>query len=107
MNRTGDKFVAYTGKNFQLFDGNNLELLKTFQAEMPVVPVVFGESEKIVVGGTDRGCAIVFDTNSEELLQKLEYPCSGLVQPVSVSFDVLIYRCLLKLNRQLLFLIDI
>ncbi|KAJ3856739.1 hypothetical protein EV368DRAFT_61420 [Lentinula lateritia] len=55
LNNTSNKFVAYTGKNFQLYRLSSLELLKTFTAETPVVLfpkyVVFGELEKIIVGG--------------------------------------------------------
>ncbi|KAJ3769382.1 WD40-repeat-containing domain protein, partial [Lentinula raphanica] len=87
LNRAGDKFVAYTGKNFQLYHLGNLEILKTFIAEMPVVfypkQVVFGESESIIVGGSDHGCALVFDVESERLIQTLQYPGGNLVQPIS------------------------
>ncbi|KAJ3746903.1 WD40-repeat-containing domain protein [Lentinula raphanica] len=87
LNRTSDKFVAYTRKNFQLYRLGNLEMLKTFNAETPVVfypkQVVFGESESIVVGGTDRGCALVYDVESERIIQTLQYPGGNLVQPVS------------------------
>ncbi|KAJ3766492.1 WD40-repeat-containing domain protein [Lentinula raphanica] len=87
LNHTSDKFVAYTGKNFQLYRLANLEILKTFTAETPVVfypkQVVFGESERIIVGGTDRGCALVYDVESEGIIQSLKYPSGNLVQPVS------------------------
>ncbi|KAJ3809721.1 WD40-repeat-containing domain protein [Lentinula aff. lateritia] len=82
-----DKFVAYTGKNFQLYRLGNLEILKNFTAEAPLVlfpkQVVFGESETIVVGGTDRGCVLVYDVETEEVIQRLNYPDGSLVQPVS------------------------
>ncbi|KAH7873339.1 WD40-repeat-containing domain protein [Lentinula edodes] len=87
LNYTADKFVAYTGKNFQLYRLSNLEILKTFIAEAPLVffpkQVAFGESETIVVGGTDRGFALVYDVESEEMVQKLSYPRGNLVQPVA------------------------
>ncbi|KAJ3849816.1 hypothetical protein EV368DRAFT_67119, partial [Lentinula lateritia] len=87
MNQMTNKFVAYTGKSFQLYCLGSLELIKTFRAETPVVLfpkcVVFGETENIVVGGTDCSCALVYDVGSEEVLQTLSYPCGGLVQPVS------------------------
>ncbi|KIK50921.1 hypothetical protein GYMLUDRAFT_182088 [Collybiopsis luxurians FD-317 M1] len=89
LSKASDKFLAYTGQNFQLFNHSNLKVLKTFYAEIPLVlfpkHVVFGESENIVVGGSDQGGALVFDANTEEMIQRLEYPCGGLVQPVSVS----------------------
>ncbi|KAJ3859369.1 hypothetical protein EV359DRAFT_86484 [Lentinula novae-zelandiae] len=88
MNQTTNKFVAYTGKSFQLYHLGSLELIKTFRAETPAVLfpkcVVFGETENIVVGGTNRACALVYDVGSEEVLQTLSYPCGGLVQPVSM-----------------------
>ncbi|KAJ3797279.1 WD40-repeat-containing domain protein [Lentinula boryana] len=87
LNHTADKFVTYTGKNFQLYRLGNLEILKNFTAEAPVVSfpkqVAFGELETIVVGGTDRGCALVYNIESEEVVQRLSYPGGSLVQPVS------------------------
>ncbi|KAJ3753453.1 hypothetical protein EV360DRAFT_87781 [Lentinula raphanica] len=87
LNHASDKFVAYTGKNFQLYRLGNLEILKTFTAEAPAVlypkQVVFGESERVIVGGTDRGCALVYDVESEGIIQKLGYPAGTLVQPVT------------------------
>ncbi|KAJ3846144.1 hypothetical protein EV368DRAFT_89501 [Lentinula lateritia] len=87
LNCTSDKFVAYTGKNFQLYRLSNLEILKTFIAEAPLVffpkQVAFGEADTIVVGGTDRGFALVYDVESEEMVQKLSYPRGNLVQPVA------------------------
>ncbi|KAJ3885699.1 WD40-repeat-containing domain protein [Lentinula edodes] len=87
LSNTSKHFVAFTGKNFQLYRLGSLELLKTFTTETPVVlfpkHVTFGELENIVVGGTDRGCALVYDVNSEEVLQTLSYPRGGLVQPVA------------------------
>ncbi|KAJ3805456.1 WD40-repeat-containing domain protein [Lentinula aff. lateritia] len=87
LNQTTSKFVAYTGKSFQLYRLGSLELVKTFEAETPLVlflkQVTFGESENIVVGGTDRGRAVVYDVNCEETLRTLSYPRGGLVQPVS------------------------
>lgn len=89
MSNTSNKFVAYTGKNFHLYRLASLELLKTYSAETPVVmfskTVAFGESENIIVGGTDRGHALIYEVNMEELLQTLTYPRGGLVQPVTVS----------------------
>ncbi|KAJ3833536.1 WD40-repeat-containing domain protein [Lentinula raphanica] len=87
LNRASDKFVAYTGKNFQLYRLGNLEILKNFTAEAPAVlypkQVIFGESERVIVGGTDRGCALVYDVESERVIQTLKYPAGSLVQPVS------------------------
>ncbi|KAH7880261.1 WD40-repeat-containing domain protein [Lentinula edodes] len=87
LSNTSNKFVAYTGKNFHLYRLASLELLKTYSAETPVVmfskTVAFGESENIIVGGTDRGHALIYEVNTEELLQTLTYPRGGLVQPVT------------------------
>ncbi|KAJ3766720.1 hypothetical protein FB446DRAFT_793851 [Lentinula raphanica] len=74
LNRTSDKFVAYTGKNFQLYR------LANFARKL-------GDVEDIqcgnTVGGTDRGCALVYDVESERIIQTLQYPGGNLVQPVS------------------------
>ena len=98
LNRGSDRFVAYTGKNFQLYRLGNLEILKNFTAEAPAVlypkQVVFGESERVIVGGTDRGCALVYDVESEGVIQTLRYPSGSLVQPVSVCLVVSFTLCL-------------
>ncbi|KAJ3887130.1 hypothetical protein GG344DRAFT_81035 [Lentinula edodes] len=87
LSNTSNKFVAHTGKNFHLYRLASLELLKTYSAETPVVmfskTVAFGESENVIVGGTDRGHALIYEVNMEELLQTLTYPRGGLVQPVT------------------------
>ncbi|KAJ4475986.1 hypothetical protein C8J55DRAFT_490266 [Lentinula edodes] len=87
LSNTSNKFVAYTGKNFHLYRLASLELLKTYSAKTPVVmfskTVAFGESKNIIVGGTDRGHALIYEVNTEELLQTLTYPRGGLVQPVT------------------------
>ncbi|KAJ4501303.1 hypothetical protein C8R41DRAFT_913298 [Lentinula lateritia] len=77
MNLTTNKFVAYTGKSFQLYRLGSLELVKTFKTELPLVlfpkQVAFGELENNVVGRSDRGCALVYDVNSEETISLLEH----------------------------------
>ena len=57
---------------------NNFELVCTFEGENPLVcypmHAVFTEDGHLLVGGTDRGCAIVYDIESGNSMQVLEYP---------------------------------
>ena len=68
---------------------DTLELVRTFEGENPIVRylkhAVFAEGGRLLVGGTDRGCAIVYDTGSGNSAQTLEYLRGGLVQHVAVN----------------------
>ena len=68
---------------------NTLELIRKFQGESPIVRfskhAVFVEDGGLLVGGTDRGCAVVYETSSGNAVQTLEYPRGGLVQFVAVN----------------------
>lgn len=82
--------MAWTGANeFELYRLNDMELLQVFKGMATTAHfprhVVFGENDNAVVGGTDAGCALVFDIGSPDVVQKLNYPEGGLVQQVAVS----------------------
>ena len=61
-----------------MFKLSTLELVRTFEGENPVVRyskhAVFTEDGRLLVGGTDRGCAMVYDAGHGNLVQTLEYP---------------------------------
>lgn len=70
---------------FRLEDNEHIQ---TYVSEKPRVFVVrdaaFSEDGLVFVGGTDNGVATVFNVKSGAIVQTLEYPGGGLVQPVAV-----------------------
>ena len=72
-----------------MFKLDTLELVRTFAGETPIAPytkrAVFIEDGQLLVGGTDRGYAVIYDTDSSHLIQTLEYSRGGLVQHVAVN----------------------
>ncbi|KAJ3766051.1 WD40-repeat-containing domain protein [Lentinula raphanica] len=87
LNSTSDCFVAWTGQNFDMFTFDNLAFVRTFVGRPPLVHfpkhIVFVEAGEKVVGGTDAGHAILYDTRTGKRKQILEYPRGGLVQQVA------------------------
>ncbi|KAJ3745950.1 WD40-repeat-containing domain protein, partial [Lentinula raphanica] len=83
-----DRFVAWTGQNFDMFTLSNLAFVRTFVGRAPLVHfpkhVAFVEAGEKVVGGTDAGHAILYDVRTGREKQILNYPRSGLVQQVAV-----------------------
>ncbi|KAE9383058.1 WD40 repeat-like protein, partial [Gymnopus androsaceus JB14] len=90
IDRSSAHFVAHTGRDFQLFELSSLNHIRTYRGPSPVVlfpkQVAFAENDAKIVGGTDKGKAVVYDSQLGTVVQILEYPKGGLVQPVSVSF---------------------
>jgi hypothetical protein len=88
MNGSGKRFVAWTGEDFKMFRLEDNEHIQTYVGEKPKVFVVrdaaFSEDGLVFVGGTDNGVATVFNVKSGAIVQTLEYPGGGLVQPVAV-----------------------
>ncbi|KAJ4489574.1 WD40-repeat-containing domain protein [Lentinula edodes] len=80
-------FVACTGADFQMLRLDTIEHIQTFSGPDPVVrfPKVatFSEDGAVLIGGTDRGHAMVFDVQSGANVQPLKYAKGGLVQPVA------------------------
>ncbi|KAI3998090.1 hypothetical protein K525DRAFT_275625 [Schizophyllum commune Loenen D] len=81
MMRSGTKFLAYTGDEFELIDlAEGRKCLKVFSVgprnSLPPKHAVFNKNDTIVVCGTDEGYASVFDVSTSLLLQRLEsrYP---------------------------------
>ncbi|KAF9025508.1 hypothetical protein BDZ89DRAFT_921436, partial [Hymenopellis radicata] len=90
VNESSDAFVSMNGQDFELYRRDSLchtSLLCTLPCDPPLVrypkQVAFVEGSKLVVGGTDRGKANVYDTASKQLVGTLDYPLGGLVQPVA------------------------
>ncbi|KAJ3759354.1 WD40-repeat-containing domain protein, partial [Lentinula raphanica] len=82
-----DSFVAWTGNNFNLFNLNDLAHVRTFEGKPPTVlfpkRAVFVEHGNKLVGGTDRGYALLYDRATGKKVQVLDYPRGGLVQQVT------------------------
>lgn len=47
--------------------------------------MALGEGGEVLLAGTDKGCALLYDVVDGKVLQSLEYPKGGLVQQVAVS----------------------
>ncbi|KAJ3831545.1 WD40-repeat-containing domain protein [Lentinula raphanica] len=82
------RFVASTGYGFHLFDSNNLHYIRSFAHEIdPRTPypcqVTFGEDGSKVVGGTDQGEALLFNSHSGLLEQRMKCPTDELIQAVT------------------------
>ncbi|KAJ3719012.1 hypothetical protein C8R42DRAFT_723515 [Lentinula raphanica] len=68
LDQSSKYFVAWTTEGFQIHD------LETRR---------FGEEDHVIIGGTDRGCALVYNVSTGTVMQTLAYPRGGLVQHVS------------------------
>ncbi|KAJ3754663.1 hypothetical protein EV360DRAFT_86635 [Lentinula raphanica] len=88
MDQTSSRFVASTGYGFHLFDSNTLRYIRSFAYDIdPRTPfpcqITFGENGSKVVGGTDQGEALLFDSHSGLLEQRLKCPTDELIQAVT------------------------
>ncbi|KAJ3758819.1 WD40-repeat-containing domain protein [Lentinula raphanica] len=82
------RFVASTGYGFQLFNLSNLRYIRTFAHDTAVqndIPcqVTFAENGSKVVGGTSQGEALLFDSHSGLLEQRMKCPRDELIQTVT------------------------
>ncbi|KAI5823188.1 hypothetical protein K523DRAFT_192835, partial [Schizophyllum commune Tattone D] len=81
------RFLAHTGNDFALIQLDDLTILPKYAVGPKVVQwpkmVAVAEGGAIVVAGTDRGYAVVFDFLHGHILQKLPLPNGLLVQPVA------------------------
>lgn len=72
-----------------MFRLDTIEHIRTFSGPEPVVlfpkVVTFAEDGTVLIAGTDKGRAVVFDVTSGAKIQHLKYNKGGLVQPVAVS----------------------
>ncbi|KAJ3892064.1 WD40-repeat-containing domain protein [Lentinula edodes] len=85
-------FVACTDSDFQMLRLDTIEHIRTFSSPDPVVvrfPKVatFSEDGAVLIGGTDKGHAMVFDVQSGAKVQPLKYAKGGLVQPVAACIS--------------------
>ncbi|KAE9382409.1 hypothetical protein BT96DRAFT_1010699, partial [Gymnopus androsaceus JB14] len=81
-------FVAGTGQDFQAYRLQDTVYRQTYTGPGRLIApiskdIVFAEEETTLVGGTDSGMAIVYDTQSGKVIQTLLYPRGGLVQSVA------------------------
>ncbi|KAJ3968330.1 quinon protein alcohol dehydrogenase-like superfamily [Lentinula raphanica] len=82
-------FIACTPHGFEIWNLERIALVKKLE-QHPIVLLLpkhacFVEGNTRVVGGTDRGCAEVFDIETGKVAQRLKYNQSGLVQSVATS----------------------
>ncbi|KAE9386956.1 WD40 repeat-like protein, partial [Gymnopus androsaceus JB14] len=87
VDRRCKQFVACTSQGFELFDLEPVSPIKRFDSE-PIrlsfpKHTIFTEDDTKVVGGTDRGCAEVYNVKTGKMVQTLKYKYEGLVQAVS------------------------
>ncbi|KAF9016122.1 hypothetical protein BDP27DRAFT_1440730 [Rhodocollybia butyracea] len=93
LDRKCKHFVACTGQGFELFDLERVSALKQFASNERIhlsVPkhTSFTEGDSKVVGGTDRGCADIYNVNTGKLVQRLKYNSGGLIQSVATCETV-------------------
>ncbi|KAJ3924631.1 MAG: hypothetical protein NXY57DRAFT_1044773, partial [Lentinula lateritia] len=96
LDQPRNRFVTYSGLDFQLFSLANLSHIRTYQDEPPIISypkqVAFAENGTKIVAGTDRGKVLIYNTESGQLDQTLIYVKGNLVQPVAAaSFDGMHY----------------
>ncbi|KAJ3738828.1 hypothetical protein DFH05DRAFT_1530984 [Lentinula detonsa] len=88
IGRSESLFVAGTGQDFQAYRLQDIVYRQTYTGPGRLIApiskdIVFAEEETILVGGTDSGMAIVYNTQSGKVIQTLQYPRGGLVQSVA------------------------
>ncbi|KAJ3768737.1 hypothetical protein FB446DRAFT_792032 [Lentinula raphanica] len=88
VDQIASRFVASTGYGFHLFDSKNLQYIRSFvhdvdpQTAFPC-QVTFGENGSKVVGGTDQGEVLLFDSDRGLLEQRMKCPTDELIQAVT------------------------
>ncbi|KAJ3756602.1 WD40-repeat-containing domain protein [Lentinula raphanica] len=87
IDQRGNRFVASTGFGYQLYNSNTLSYIRSFRQDPPLqdrpCQVAFGENGLKVVGGTNQGEALLFDSGSGLLEQRMKYPRDNVVQTVT------------------------
>ncbi|KAL1658129.1 WD40-repeat-containing domain protein [Schizophyllum commune] len=107
-------FAAHTGTSIELHSLQRQKHLRTIAVEEPDVHypmyMCFSEDGNILISGTDKGRATIYDSINGDVIQTLPYPMGGLVQQVEActtadfhliaiagssirrSADVIVYR---------------
>ncbi|KIK50813.1 hypothetical protein GYMLUDRAFT_125164, partial [Collybiopsis luxurians FD-317 M1] len=89
LDQTCEQFAACTSQGFELFDLDRLTHIRAFSCEPVLISVPkniqFSDYGTTVVGGTDRGSALVYDVENGRVIQTLSYHRGGLVQAVATS----------------------
>ncbi|KAL1749809.1 WD40-repeat-containing domain protein [Schizophyllum commune] len=80
-------FAAYTGSAFEILALTKQKRIKTIASDTPYVyyPMYtsFGESDTVLLAGTDKGRAVLYDVEDGSVRQTFPYPKGGLVQQVA------------------------
>lgn len=88
MESSGKHFVAWTGKDFEMYRLDGIAYKQTFEGDHPRASfpkdTAFTDEGMALVGGTDRGVATIYSIKSGAVVQTLRYPEGGLVQAVTV-----------------------
>ncbi|KAK7434699.1 hypothetical protein VKT23_020063 [Stygiomarasmius scandens] len=87
VDEPNDRFIAWTGQDFDIFTLSTLKHVRTLKGFNPLVAfpkqTLFIDQSKFAIAGTDRGCAVIYDTGSGVVVNTLRYPKDGLVHTVA------------------------
>ena len=71
-----------------MYDIRTLGFIRAMKSDGPIVlvtkHVAFAEQYSKVVTGTDHSKAVVYDSNTGEVIQDLSYLGKGMIQPIAV-----------------------
>jgi hypothetical protein len=88
LDEANNRFIAWTGRNFDLYGLANLDHLRSFDGGAPVFPlpkqVVFVDQGRHILAGSDNGQALLYDTATGNAVRTLKYSGIGLVHQVTV-----------------------
>ncbi|KAL1657831.1 WD40-repeat-containing domain protein [Schizophyllum commune] len=83
----GQRFVAYTGQSLEVVSMNHAMASHSIPCDATDIlypmHVAFAEGGEVLLFGTDKGRAMVYDMNTFSQVQTLAYPRGGLVQHVA------------------------
>ncbi|KIK52812.1 hypothetical protein GYMLUDRAFT_250939 [Collybiopsis luxurians FD-317 M1] len=87
VNKTYEHFVACTSDGFELFNLEQMNLVRKLehQPALLALPKQVSFVGQHILGGTDCRCAEVYALKSGKVVQSLKYPQGGLVQSVAAS----------------------
>ncbi|KAL1711483.1 WD40-repeat-containing domain protein [Schizophyllum commune] len=81
-------YAAYTGTSIEIHSlKRKKNCVLSIKSEPPSIYypmyMALGEGGEVLLAGTDKGCALLYDVVDGKVLQSLEYPKGGLVQQVA------------------------
>lgn len=81
--------VIHTGMDYRVYEFGPLHYLRNLKSEDPVVlypkQVAFAEQGTRIVTGSDRRKAIVYNAETGNVVQNLDFVGHSMVQPIGVS----------------------